>query len=84
MNVLTKQTQGQFEILYGDRSQWSRTTLAAYNHLFNNEIRSYSATQQGISVQTLGQFLKQNKIRHIEMAELLQKAKGYEEAGDNV
>lgn len=76
------QTRKQFELLYGDKKNWSKTTKAGYDHLFNGDIRSYASMKQNITVQTLGHFLKMNKIKHHEMSIKLEEAIAYREAGE--
>jgi len=71
------QTQTQFEIMYGDKAKWSKTTLAAFEHLFGNVRRAVAANNNGVTVQTLSKFLATNKIKHYEMYEFREKAEKY-------
>jgi hypothetical protein len=75
------QTKKQFEVMYGEKETWSRTTKAVYEHLFNGERRIVAANDQGISEQTMYAFIKNNSLRHFQQSAILLKAIDYRDAG---
>lgn len=76
-----EQTKEQFIVLYGeDKSKWSKTTQAAYDHLFEGQRRIFAANQNNVSEQSIYAFLKVNKLKHLEQPEILSKAEKYRDA----
>ena len=75
MSEVAEQTEEQFEIMYGKKSKWSRTTKAVHAHLFNGERRIVAANDQGISEQTMYAFIKNNRLKHFEQNNTLKNAK---------
>lgn len=74
------QNKEQFEILYGDKDKWSKTTLAAYEHLFCDVRRAVAANNNAVTVQTLSKFLITNKMKHYDMYEFREKTEAYFDA----
>ena len=78
------QTEAQFLVLYGDdKSKWSKTTLAAYCHLFKGHRRIFAANENNVSEQSIYAFLKNNELKHLKQAEVLAKAERYRDAALN-
>ena len=76
------QTEKQFCILYGARSEWSNTTKAVYDVLFNGIHRSVAKRNYDVKAQTIFAFLVRNKQKHEGMFELCDIQKKYELAGN--
>ena len=65
-----EQTEKQFEILYGDKEKWSKTTKAVFDVLFNGVHRPVAAREHKVTTQALQSFLVLNKVKHAERVEV--------------
>ena len=81
MEQVPEQTEAQFLVLYGeDKAKWSKTTSAAYEHLFKDKRRIVAANDNLVSEQSIYAFIKNNKLRHMEQANVLAKGEAYRDA----
>ena len=64
MNI--EQTKEQYEILYGNRDGWSKTTKAVYDVQFNHVKRPVAAREHGVKTPTIHAFIERNNTKHIE------------------
>ena len=61
-----KQTKKQFEMMYGNRSNWGKTTSAVFDVLFHDFHRPVAARKHCITTQSIHRFLQNNELKHIE------------------
>ena len=81
MSQEQKQTEAQFIVLYGEyKTKWSKTTLAAYCHLFKGHRIIFAANENNVSEQTIYAFLKNNELKHLKQSEVLANAERYRDA----
>ena len=63
---MAEQTKEQFNVLYGNKDGWSKTTKAAYDHLFGGEWRIVAANKHSITEQTMSAFIRSNERKHFQ------------------
>lgn len=80
MAAQQEQTKKQFELMYGDKTKWSKTTKACYDHLFGGLDRITAATNNNVTEQSIYAFIKNNKFKHLSHPSELARLIAYRDA----
>lgn len=79
---MSKQTEKQFKIMYGEQAKWSKGTSAMFDVLFRGAHRPVAAREHGCKTPTIHAAMGRNTVKHVEAIEEHKKLTAYLKAGE--